>query len=59
MFERVSPNLHIVYPFTEIDTPFLTPQTEETPKTPDQETFQRLTDETLDDPSNKNLNSQK
>ena len=45
----------VEYPFTETDTPFLTPQTEETPKTPDQETFQRLTDETLDDPSKKTL----
>jgi len=64
LFEKVNPNLHmnkqvffddVEYPFIEIDTPFLTPQTEETPKTPDQETFQRLTDETLDDPSKKSL----
>ena len=64
MLNRISPNLHmnkqvffddLEYPFTEIDTPFLTPQTEDTPKTPDQETFQRLTDETLDDPSKKSL----
>ena len=41
----------VQYPFIEIDTPFLTPKTEETPKAPDQETFQKLTDETLDDPS--------
>ena len=45
----------VEYPFVEIDTPFLTPQTEDTPKTPDQETFQRLTDETLDDPTKKTL----
>ena len=43
------------YPDIEIDTPFLTPKTEDTPKTPDQETFQRLTDETMDSPSKKAL----
>ena len=43
------------YQAIEIDTPFLTPETEDTPKTPDQELFQKLTDETLDDPSKKTL----
>jgi superfamily II DNA or RNA helicase len=43
------------FPAIEIDTPFLTPVTETTPQTPDQETFQRLTNETLDDPSKKSL----
>ena len=43
------------YPEIEIGTPFLTPKTEDTPKTPDQETFQRLTDETMDSPSKKAL----
>ncbi len=43
------------FPPIEIDTPFLTPATETTPKTPDQETCQRLTDETIDDPSKKEL----
>ena len=64
MLQRVSPNLHMnkqvffddeEYPEIEIDTPFLTPKTEDTPKTPDQETFQRLTDETMDSPSKKAL----
>lgn len=64
LLERISPELNMnkevffddeEYPFIEIDTPFLTPETETTPKTPDQETFQRLTDETLDDPSKKSL----
>ena len=45
----------VVVPAVEIDTPFLTPETETTPKTPDQETFQRLTDETIDDPTKKSL----
>ena len=43
------------YTAVEIVTPFLTPKTADTPKTPDQETLQRLTDETLDDPSKKAL----
>ena len=65
MLERISPDLHMnkdvlfedaeEYPAIEIDTPFLTPPTETSPKTPDQETFQKLTDETLDDPSKKSL----
>ena len=64
MLDRISPDLNMnkqvffedaEYPANEIDTPFLTPITEDTPKTPDQETFQRLTDETMDDPSKKTL----
>ena len=64
MLDRISPDLNMnkyvffedaEYPAIEIDTPFLTPITEDTPKTPDQETFQRLTDETMDDPSKKTL----
>ena len=65
MLERISPELNQnkdvffedaeEFPAIEIDTPFLTPVTATTPKTPDQETFQRLTDETLDDPSKKSL----
>ena len=43
------------YPEIESFTPFLTPKTGDTPKTPDQETFQRLTDETMDSPSKKAL----
>ncbi len=62
--EEISPDLNMnkyvffdeaEYPAIEIDTPFLTPKTEDTPKTPDQETFQRLTDDTMDDPSKKAL----
>ena len=62
MLERIRLNLNMnkqvffddaEYPAIEIDTPFLTPINEATPKTPDQETFQRLTDETMDDPSKK------
>jgi hypothetical protein len=58
--EEINPNLNMnkyvffedaEYPAIAIDSPFLTPLTEDTPKTPDQETFQRLTDETMDDPS--------
>ena len=65
MLQRISPELNQnkdvffedaeEFPAIEIDTPFLTPVTATTPKTPDQETFQRLTDETLDDPSKKSL----
>jgi hypothetical protein len=65
MLERSSPELNMSkdvffedaeeFPAIEIDTPFLTPVTETTPKTPDQETFQGLTDETIDDPSKKSL----
>ena len=65
MLERIGPELHMnkgvlfedadEFPAIEIHTPFLTPLTETTPKTPDQETFQRLTKETLDDPSKKSL----
>ncbi len=62
MLDRISPDLNMnkqvvfdeaEYPAIEIDPPFLTPITEATPKTPDQETFQKLTDETMDDPSKK------
>ncbi len=64
MLDRISPNLNMnkyvffdgaEYQAIEIDTPFLTPETEDTPKTPDQQIFQKLTDDTLDDPSNKTL----
>ena len=65
MLERISPELNMnkdvffedaeEFPAIEIDTPFLTPATETTPKTPAQETFQRLTNETLDDPNKKSL----
>jgi hypothetical protein len=64
MLERISPELNMnkevffdvaEYPAIEIDTPFLTPKSEDTPKTPDQETFQKLTDETLNDPSERSL----
>ena len=65
MLERISPELNMnkdvlfedadEFPAIEIDTPFLTPPTETTQKTPDQETFQRLVDETLDDPSKKSI----
>ena len=60
MLQRVSPNLHMSkqaildgeeYPEIEIDMPFLIPETEDTPKAADQETFQRMTDETMDSPS--------
>ena len=65
MLQRIKPDLNMntdvffddaeEFPAIEIDTPFLTPVTARTPKTPDQETFQRLTDETLDDSSKKIL----
>ena len=63
-YNKINPTLKIhthvfsddaQYPAIEINTPFLTPDTDDTPKTPDQETFQRLTDETMDDPSKKAL----
>ncbi len=45
----------VVYPAIEIDTPFLTSKTGGTPQPPDQDKFQRLTDETMDDPSKTTL----
>ena len=64
MLERIKPTVHMnadvytndeVYNSTEIDAPFLTTPTPGDPMTADQDRFQLLTDEVMNDPSKKSL----
>ncbi|MFM7990353.1 MAG: hypothetical protein ACKPKO_64660, partial [Candidatus Fonsibacter sp.] len=64
MLERIKPTLNMnadiftngeVFNHTEIDTPLLTTPTPDADMSPGQARFQTMTDEAMDNPSNKSL----